>query len=138
MIGVSVAVILDKQKVLLAQRKKDARYALKWEFPGGKIEEGESPEDAMIRECKEELGITIHNCVLLEKHGVTLSDKGEFYVYFYGIKTYTGEIINHVFENVQWVDIDDCLQFDLLEGNVDFCSRLPQILQQAGIRFDEI
>ena len=58
----TAAIILHKKKVLIAQRKKDSWLeANKWEFPGGKVEQNETYEDCLIREIKEELGITIED-----------------------------------------------------------------------------
>ena len=56
---VSAAIIEDKGKILIAQRNPEAYKGLKWEFPGGKIEEGESPQECLAREIKEELGLEI-------------------------------------------------------------------------------
>ena len=60
MIAVVAGILLRDGKILLAQRKEAASFALKWEFPGGKIEPGESPEEALERELQEELGIHTH------------------------------------------------------------------------------
>src|SRR4051812_24671764 len=59
MLIVTAALIVDKDKILLAQRKPGAHMELRWEFPGGKLEEGEHPEQCLIREIKEELDLTI-------------------------------------------------------------------------------
>lgn len=59
MLIVTAAVIVDGGKILLAQRKPGAHMELRWEFPGGKLEEGEHPEQCLIREIKEELDLTI-------------------------------------------------------------------------------
>ena len=59
MVIVTAAIIVHHNKVLLAQRKLDSHLALKWEFPGGKLEEGEEPEACLVREIKEELHINI-------------------------------------------------------------------------------
>ena len=56
---VAAALVNSKNEVLLAQCPEDKRLAGKWEFPGGKLEEGESPEDALVRELNEELGIKV-------------------------------------------------------------------------------
>jgi 8-oxo-dGTP diphosphatase len=56
---VTAGVIIEQGKVLVTQRKEDAPYGLLWEFPGGKVEEGEEPRQALKRELKEELGIEV-------------------------------------------------------------------------------
>ena len=56
---VLVALIDEDRKVLLAERPEGKSMAGLWEFPGGKVEPGESPEDCIVRECREELGISI-------------------------------------------------------------------------------
>ena len=58
-INVVGAVILDDDKIFCAQRSVNMTLPLMWEFPGGKIEKGELPEDALKREIKEELNINI-------------------------------------------------------------------------------
>tara|TARA_B100000949_G_C13852073_1_gene273058 strand:- start:6 stop:431 length:426 start_codon:yes stop_codon:yes gene_type:complete len=57
LIDVAVAVVIEGDHVLIAQRPKDAIHGGMWEFPGGKIEEGEKPEIAVVRELQEEIGI---------------------------------------------------------------------------------
>lgn len=56
---VAAALINEEGKILLAQRPEGKRLAGKWEFPGGKVEDEETPESAIIRELKEELGIEV-------------------------------------------------------------------------------
>lgn len=52
---VAAALIIEKGRILVTQRKKDSSYGLLWEFPGGKIKEGEEPREALRRELREEL-----------------------------------------------------------------------------------
>lgn len=58
-IEVTAAIIINKKKVFVAQRLPGSHMELKWEFPGGKIKEGESRENCLIRELKEELDVDI-------------------------------------------------------------------------------
>jgi len=56
---VVAALIEQRGRVLLSQRREDQSFALHWEFPGGKVEPGEDPRDALVREIREELGCTV-------------------------------------------------------------------------------
>ncbi len=56
---VTAALILEQGKLLVTQRKKDSSYGLFWEFPGGKVEEGEDPREALQRELREELDVDV-------------------------------------------------------------------------------
>ena len=60
MVEVVAALIWDKDKFLICQRPATKARALMWEFVGGKVEKGETKEEALIRECQEELGITLN------------------------------------------------------------------------------
>ena len=59
MVDVVAALIRDGERFLICKRPAHKARALMWEFPGGKVEAGESPQDALIRECMEELDITL-------------------------------------------------------------------------------
>ena len=56
---VSAGLIMEEGKFLVTQRKEDSSHALLWEFPGGKVKEGEEPRDALRRELKEELDVEV-------------------------------------------------------------------------------
>lgn len=56
---VAAALIIEQEKILVTQRKKDSSHGLLWEFPGGKVKEGEEPRKALQREIKEELDVKV-------------------------------------------------------------------------------
>lgn len=131
-VGVSVAIIRCEDEVLLCQRNENARYALQWEFPGGKIEHGETPETALARELFEELDINAEIGQLLHAEESVYPDGGKFFVHFYLVEKYSNEIKNKVFQTVQWVLPEDLLNFQVLEGNIDICRNLPGILSKIS------
>ncbi len=117
MIQVAAGILLNDGAVLLCQRKATARYGLKWEFPGGKLEPGESPQECLIRELQEELSIQATIGPLFHRSHAVYPDSGSFDVFYYRISSYAGPIINRVFETFAWVPIRDLPSFDILEGN---------------------
>lgn len=73
---VTAAIIVHEGKVLLTQRKADVPYPLLWEFPGGKVEPGETPEECLVREIQEELGIRVALDRLFMVHPYTYRKEG--------------------------------------------------------------
>jgi 8-oxo-dGTP diphosphatase len=90
---------------------------LKWEFPGGKIEEGEQPRDALRRELEEELGIeaTIGNEVARIHH--EYPGGGAIELRFFEVHDYQGEIENRIFREIRWVGRRELLELDFLEAD---------------------
>ena len=121
---VAVGIVIWNGRILACQRKKSARYPLKWEFPGGKLEPGESPLQAMKRELHEELGIIVLEAREFHsqewKYPASFSggrDDGSFRVFYFLLTSFSGEIANHAFEDIRWVGINELEALDLLEGN---------------------
>ena len=117
MIKVAVGIIMQDNNILLCQRKPDARYGLKWEFPGGKLEQNESPEDCLRRELHEELGINADLVGLFHHQHSDYKDGGSFDVYYYYITDYKNKLANQVFASIAWVPVSEINQYDILEGN---------------------
>ena len=90
---------------------------LKWEFPGGKIEEGEQPRDALRRELEEELGIvaTIGDEIKRIQH--EYPNGGMVELRFFLVRQYAGEIENRIFKDVQWSEPKALPSYDFLEAD---------------------
>ncbi len=127
MTRVAVGVIQRNGKILICQRKKDARYGLKWEFPGGKREAGESILDCLRRELREELGIDVEEYGRAETQTAYYEDGGTFEVTYCFVRGYAGEPRNNVFEEIRWVSLDELRALDILEGNKPFVGSLTRL-----------
>ena len=136
MIKVVVGVIIKNDEILLCRRKKSARYPLKWEFPGGKVEDSEPLEESLKRELREELEIDAEVGALFHHQQWVYPDSGKYEVAYYFIPRYSGEMINHAFESFRWVALDDVQQYDVLEGNREVIDKLIKMYesQSAGSR----
>lgn len=127
MIRVAVGIIRDNGNVLVCQRKKIGRYGLRWEFPGGKIEEGETSAECLVRELKEELGIDAEVGELYFQQHYTYPDSGSFEVLYYMIRSYRGSIGNRAFEQIRWLPEDELKSIDMLEGNREIVDLLAAV-----------
>jgi 8-oxo-dGTP diphosphatase len=114
---VVAAFIVQNGKVLICQRTAYQPMPLKWEFPGGKIEEGEQPRDALRRELEEELGIdaVVGDELVRIRHNYR--NGGSVELRFYMVEAFSGEIENRIFKDVQWVGRKDLPKFDFLEAD---------------------
>jgi 8-oxo-dGTP diphosphatase len=114
---VVAALIRKNDQILACQRTRHQPMPLKWEFPGGKIEEGEQPRDALRRELEEELGIeaTIGDEVARIQH--EYASGGIVELRFYDVQAYRGEIENRIFRDVQWVKRRELARLDFLEAD---------------------
>jgi 8-oxo-dGTP diphosphatase len=116
---VAAALILRGDEVLICQRKAGTPMGLKWEFPGGKIEAGESAEQALARELDEELGIhaAIGTRVAHVRH--SYRSGGAVDLQFFAVHSFEGEMVNHIFEDVRWSPLKDLPGYDFLAADRD-------------------
>jgi len=91
---------------------------LKWEFPGGKIEEGEQPRDAMRRELEEELGIVAEVGVEVARIVHEYPGGGAVELRFFEVRSYQGEIENRIFREIRWVKRQELLELEFLEADL--------------------
>jgi 8-oxo-dGTP diphosphatase len=115
---VVAGIIVQDGKILVCQRTRHQTMPLKWEFPGGKIEEREQPRDALRRELEEELGIlaTIGDEVVRIQH--EYPNGGMVELRFFVVREYKREIENRIFKDIQWAEPKDLPTFDFLEADL--------------------
>ena len=123
---VVAALILKEGKLLVCQRTRYQTMPLKWEFPGGKIEEGEQPRDALRRELEEELGViaTIGDEIARIQH--EYPNGGMVELRFYLVQEYKGELENRIFRDIQWAPPIDLPKFDFLEADLTLVTDLAK------------
>jgi len=112
--------------VLIGQRKKSSRHALKWEFPGGKLEPGETPRAALKRELAEELRIDAVIGREIVRYEYSYSRGKAILLIFYKVLRYDGTPINMVFHQIRWEARDKLGEYDFLDGDIDFIRRFTR------------
>ena len=120
----AVAIIQQEKCILICQRKKNSRYELKLEFPGGKAKDGESLLECLKRELREELSIEIDGVDHSESQVNRYGDGGEFEVAYFFVSRFTGTPSNNVFEQIRWVTLAELKSLDILGGNKPLVARL--------------
>ncbi|MGH9498414.1 MAG: (deoxy)nucleoside triphosphate pyrophosphohydrolase [Terriglobales bacterium] len=114
---VVAAIIIKDGKILVCQRTRHQTMPLKWEFPGGKIETGEQPRDALRRELEEELGIhaTVGEEVMRIRHKYKTGSSVE--LRFFAVREYAGTVENRIFRDLHWATRSELPTYDFLEAD---------------------
>lgn len=123
-------VLVDQDgRVLIDKRRKDQIYADYWEFPGGKIEQGESPEEAIKREVKEETGVSMGCMAPLS---FISEDRDEYHVIvlIYICREWEGIPQGLEGQETKWVRPEQLKDYELLPANVPL---IPVIRDMVGI-----
>ena len=116
-----VAALIERQGlILICQRKRGQAHELKWEFPGGKVEAGEAPSDALRRELREELAIEASIGDEITRYEFSYPGRPPILLIFFRVREFAGVPQNLVFEQTEWVEPERLPEFDFLEGDVDF------------------
>ena len=124
MIRVSAAIIKNHDdEILICQRGEGGPCQFLWEFPGGKIEEGESPEECLVRECKEELDIEVSVQKLFAHTAYSYSEK-EFEFFFFNVSLDRGTPVVRVHNSVKWVKPDALKEHDFCPADVAIIEEL--------------
>jgi 8-oxo-dGTP diphosphatase len=114
---VAAALIVRDRQVLIGQRRADQPMGSLWEFPGGKIEPGESPQEALVRELAEELGIhaEVGPAVTRVRHNYRRG--GAVDLQFFAVREFSGEINNQIYQQVRWVNLEDLTGYEFLAAD---------------------
>ncbi len=123
---VSAGIIHRDGQVLVGQRRPDGRHPLKWEFPGGKVEYGESPQEALVRELREELLIDATIGSELARYEHDYPSGSRVHLLFFAVPEFTGEPKARVFEQISWTALAALPELDFLDGDLDFVRRLAR------------
>jgi 8-oxo-dGTP diphosphatase len=124
---VVVVAVIERgdRRLLIGQRRRKDTSPLKWEFPGGKMEEGETAEAALARELKEELGVTLRKSVEIaratHKNAETIE---ELEIRFFAAEIEEQVVTPNAFEKVHWVLPRDLGEYDFLAANARMVANL--------------
>jgi 8-oxo-dGTP diphosphatase len=123
---VVAALILRDSKILVCQRRRDDSHALEWEFPGGKVEAGEKPQDALLRELREELGIEakIGRELFRTRHRYREFRSELELIFFQANVDRSAPLQNLVFEGFEWADAASLPQYNFLQADEEFVALL--------------
>jgi 8-oxo-dGTP diphosphatase len=115
-----VAAVIERpdRRILIGQRRKSDTSPLKWEFPGGKVWDGEAPETALARELREELGATLRRCVEIARVTHRYAETPTpLEIRFFATEIAEIKIAPAVFEQVAWVLPRELSGYDFLAAN---------------------
>ena len=132
-----VAGIIEREgRILICRRRPEQSHPLKWEFPGGKVEAGETPGQALDRELAEELGLEAVTCQEITRYEYRYPGKDPILLIFLRVLKFSGEPRNRIFHEIRWETRESLASFDFLEGDRAFlllyCTYGPPDSSQHG------
>ena len=122
-IQVTGALIKKNDRYLIGRRGPNEKSPGLWEFPGGKIEEGETPIECIKRELKEELNINAEIGDLVTKYNYDYPNVS-YLLYFFKVKSYIGEFKIIVHDKSEWVSLNDFHKYDFLQGDTPLINQM--------------
>ena len=126
MVEVVAALIWDENKFMICQRPANKARALLWEFVGGKVEPGETKEQALIRECQEELGITLSVGRVFMDVVHTYPDITVHLTLFHAtIASGTPQKIEH--NDIRWITPGEIPQYAFCPADVEILKKITEV-----------
>ncbi len=125
-IPVVTALLIKDGKVLMCQRRADKTYPLHWEFPGGKVEPGETLLQALQRELLEELVITVSEAEQWYEDTMTYSNGLTYHVTFFLVREFEGIIVNTEFNEIGWFTAAELDFIQQLSGNLNILEKIAE------------
>ncbi|MDD9786679.1 (deoxy)nucleoside triphosphate pyrophosphohydrolase [Priestia megaterium] len=122
---VTAAIIKDKNRLLIAKRHSKDPLGGKWEFPGGKVEPGETPEECLVREIGEELRIEVKIGSFYDDN-VYSSQDHDIHLLFYWAEIINGEVTPVVHDDLRWVTIKELANFDFAPADIPIVKNLER------------
>lgn len=122
---VTAAIIKNNDKYLICQRSFDDECGLLWEFPGGKLEEGETLEECIIREIKEELELDIQIQDIFTT-SIYHYDQKEIHFTVYNALIVSGKMKLNVHNDARWVGLEDLQHYDFMPADIEFVEKLTK------------
>ncbi len=120
---VVAAIIKEKNRYLIVQRNRNKHLGLKWEFPGGKVHDNETFEEALSREIKEELNITINMYEKISEEKYK-DEKIDIVLHYFLCSQKSGTIKLNEHEDLAWIEKKDFDKYDFAEGDGNILSSL--------------
>jgi 8-oxo-dGTP diphosphatase len=131
MIEVTCGIIIHENKILVTQRGEKMKLPLKWEFPGGKIEQNETPEDCLVREIKEELNIEIEIIRKLNSHPYHYQTFSITLLPFIS-KYVSGEIILAEHKEYKWLPMNELKILDWAPADIPVLEEFLKTQNDSG------
>ena len=127
---IGMAVVQYDGKILIAQRKKTMKQGGLWEFPGGKLEPGESAPDCIRREFMEELGMVVHVGDYLDEMTYTYPDIGDFHFDTYWATCENPTPIRlEAHEQIAWIEPDEFDNYQFCPADIPLVNKLKTIIK---------
>ncbi|MDO8654871.1 MAG: (deoxy)nucleoside triphosphate pyrophosphohydrolase [bacterium] len=118
-IDVAAALIIENDTILVGKRSLSEKYAGKWEFPGGKVEQRETPEICLKREIQEELNcdIEIGELFLVSVHDFGREDKKKYRFFSFLCSGMKGDVVLAAHDEIVWTPFERLLDFEFIDAD---------------------